>query len=75
MADERMMNMSGSTCNKRPYTNCIDDCGACISDLNGYTKLCESCEDEISPRESDGYYECKSCGFYGTVYSPDYMKG
>jgi hypothetical protein len=75
MAYERMMSMSGSTCKKRPYTKCIDDFGVCISDLNGYTKLCVSCEDEISPRESDGYYECKACGFYGTVYSPDYMKG
>jgi len=52
-----------------------DTCGECLIDFSGYTRLCESCEDEISPRESDGFYECKSCGFYGTVYSPDYMKG
>jgi ribosomal protein L37AE/L43A len=36
--------------------------------------LCPECGDEIFPREVDGFYECKCCGVYGSVYEPDFGK-
>jgi len=74
MAYERMMIMSKCKYPGKQYHDCISDCGECIEPISG-AYLCPSCEDEINPRERDGFYECNGCGYCGSVYDPEYMKG